>query len=128
MDDRLKPILEGLGDLKGTGIFQFSMIGYVIGIFVVIRKNIIREGLPLLFVGLIDLPIEWILIGASGRIVSHYLMVLLPVLSLCGINILGAILLAVILGHLNENKNIVFIRCHGDFYMGFICSIQEAGG
>jgi hypothetical protein len=93
----------------------------------VIRKNIIREGLPLLFVGLIDLPIEWILIGASGRIVSHYLMVLLPVLSLCGINILGAILLAVILGHLNENKNIVFIRCHGDFRMGFICSIQEAG-
>jgi hypothetical protein len=82
MEDRLKPILEGLGDLKGTGIFQFSMIGYVIGIFVVFRKNIIREGLPLLFVGLIDLPIEWILIGASGRIVSHYLMVLLPVLSL----------------------------------------------
>jgi hypothetical protein len=37
MEDRLKPILEGLGDLKGTGIFQFSMIGYVIGIFVVIR-------------------------------------------------------------------------------------------
>jgi hypothetical protein len=82
LSDRLKPIIEGLGDLKGTGLFQLSMIGYIIGVFVVFRKNIIRDGLPVLAVGLIDLPIEWILISTSGRIESQYLMTLLPVLAL----------------------------------------------
>jgi 4-amino-4-deoxy-L-arabinose transferase-like glycosyltransferase len=80
--DRLKPILEGLGDLKGVGIFQFAMIGYVIGLFVFFKKNILRDGLPLLAVGLIALPVEWILISIQGRIVSHYLTTLLPVLAL----------------------------------------------
>ena len=76
---RLKPILEGLGDLKGVGIFQFAMIGYIIGLFVLFKRNILRNGLPLLAVGLIALPVEWILISIQGRNVSHYLMTLLPV-------------------------------------------------
>jgi hypothetical protein len=82
MENRLKPILEGLGDLKGVGIFQFATIGYIIGLFVFFKKNILRNGLPLLAVGLIALPVEWILISIQGRIVSHYLMTLLPVLAL----------------------------------------------
>ena len=82
VEDRLKPILEGLGDLKGVGIFQFAMIGYIIGLFVFFKRNILRDGLPLLAVGLIALPVEWILIFIQGRIVPHYLMTLLPVLAL----------------------------------------------
>ena len=82
METHLKPILEGLGDLKGVGIFQFAMIGYIIGLFVLFKRNILRDGLPLLAVGLIALPVEWILISFQGRNVSHYLMTLLPVLAL----------------------------------------------
>ena len=80
--NRLKPILEGLGDLKGVGIFQFAMIGYLIGLFVFFKRTILRDGLPLLAIGLIALPVEWVLISIQGRIVSHYLMTLLPVLAL----------------------------------------------
>jgi hypothetical protein len=82
VETHLKPILEGLGDLKGVGIFQFAMIGYIIGLFVLFKRNILRDGLPLLAVGLIALPVEWILISIQGRNVSHYLMTLLPVLAL----------------------------------------------
>jgi hypothetical protein len=81
--DRLYPILYGVVALSETGLFPLAMIGYITGICLFISKrNSVRRWLPLLSVGLIDFPIELILVGTSGRTFRHYYMALLPVFSL----------------------------------------------
>ena len=79
---RLEPLIIGISPLTKVGLLQFSMIGYVIGLMLILfNKNIIGDWLPLLSVGLIALPIELILISTSGRIYPHYYMTFLPVLA-----------------------------------------------
>lgn len=80
--NRLQPILTSGELLTQTGLLQFSMIGYVIVLTMTYtNKNIFHDWSPLLFIGLIDVPIELILISVSGRTYLHYFITLLPTLS-----------------------------------------------
>jgi len=81
--NRLKPLLDGLAPLLKVGLLQFSMMGYVAGIILIFfKKSIIKDWSPLLLVGLIDLPIELLLISTSGKIFAQYYMTLLPSLAI----------------------------------------------
>mgnify|MGYP001601090622 CR=1 FL=1 len=80
---RQDSITNGLKLLTRTGLFQFSMIGYVAALLLTLfRKSSVEKALPLLFVGLINLPIELILIGIPRKSYPHYYMTLLPVLAI----------------------------------------------
>ncbi|MDO8754015.1 MAG: glycosyltransferase family 39 protein [Anaerolineales bacterium] len=80
---RQDSITNGLKFLTRAGLFQFSMIGYVAALILTLfRKSSVEKALPLLFVGLINLPIELILIGIPRKTYPHYYMTLLPVLVL----------------------------------------------
>ena len=80
---RLRPVLEGITPLTRAGLFQISLIGYVFTILLILyKKSVIREWIPLLSIGLINLPVELILVSTSGEIYPHYYMTMLPVLSL----------------------------------------------
>lgn len=74
-------IILGWVFLTRTGLFQFALVGYIIG-FIFYKKYITNPWFPLLSIGLIDLPIELAMVGASGRVYPHYYMTLLPSLSL----------------------------------------------
>jgi hypothetical protein len=79
---RLQPIAIGIKPLAIAGLFQFAGIGYLLGLLLIyFKKDVIRSWLPLLAIGLVDLPIELILISFSGRTYAHYYMTILPVLS-----------------------------------------------
>lgn len=81
--DRLKPVIIGITPLTTVGLLQFAGIGYLLGLLLILfRRNIIRGWLPLLVIGLFDLPIELIFISTSGRTYPHYYMTVLPVLAL----------------------------------------------
>ncbi len=80
---RWASFINGIKPLTRTGLFQFSIIGYVAALILTLfRKSPIEKALPLLFVGLINLPIELILINIPRRTYPHYYMTLLPVLAL----------------------------------------------
>ncbi|MGB7538105.1 MAG: glycosyltransferase family 39 protein [Anaerolineales bacterium] len=80
---RLKPIFTGIGSLTKPGLLQFGMIGALTVLILIFagKKNGPKIH-PLLLIGLLDLPIEFILLSASGRTYEHYYMVLLPALAL----------------------------------------------
>ncbi len=81
--NRLSPIIDGIKVLTSTGLFQVSLIGYLLAVILVLRnKSIIRNEVALLSIGLIDLPIELILVSSSGETYPHYYMTLLPSLAL----------------------------------------------
>lgn len=83
MESRLAPILDGISPLARTGLFQFSILGYVLTIILfVYQRDSVGTNMPLLTVGLIDLPIELVLISLSGNVFSHYYMTILPALCL----------------------------------------------
>jgi Dolichyl-phosphate-mannose-protein mannosyltransferase len=124
--ERLQPIIGGLGDLARVGLFQFSMVGYIIGAFVIFRKNILREGLPLVAVALIDLPLEWILISISGKVFSHYYMAILPVLSLfAGFTFWALISWLSSWGITNITKSFFLICVMGVFVWGTVDSYRK---
>ncbi|MDP2777735.1 MAG: glycosyltransferase family 39 protein [Anaerolineales bacterium] len=80
---RWASFINGIIPLTRTGLFQFSIIGYAAGLILILfRKSSIEKALPLLLVGLINLPIELILINIPRRTYPHYYMTLLPVLAL----------------------------------------------
>lgn len=81
---RLDMIEQGIRPLARTELFLFGAAGYVIAIANILlrRLSTTSASFPLLFAGLINLPIELILIGAPGRTFPHYYMTLLPVLAL----------------------------------------------
>ena len=69
--------------LVPTAIFYFSILGYFVGLILILfKKTATSEWLPLLPVGLIALPIELILVSISGRNYTHYYISMLPTLSL----------------------------------------------
>ncbi len=80
---RIGPILYAITPLASSGFFQFSMMGYVFSVIAVLfKRSAVREFLPILLIGLIDLPLELILLCSSGRSYVHYYMTILPVLAL----------------------------------------------
>lgn len=81
--DRLKPVIVGIKPLTTVSLLQFAGIGYMFGILLIYyKRDVIRSWLPLLVIGLVDLPIELILISISGHTYPHYYMTILPVLAL----------------------------------------------
>ena len=71
--DRLDTILKGVRPLMRAGLFQIAMVGCVIAIVMIIfRRKSLGSALPLLFIGLLALPIEFILIALPGRTFAHY--------------------------------------------------------
>lgn len=79
---RLQPAIAGIHWLTGTGLFQIAGIGYLLGLLLLLfKRNSIHYGFPLMAIALIDLPVELILISASGKMYQHYYMTILPVLS-----------------------------------------------
>ena len=68
--------------LLQTGMLQFAIVGYGIALIGWLSGTaLVRDHRPLLSIGLIGLPIEFLLIGLSGRSYAHYTMTLLPILS-----------------------------------------------
>ncbi len=82
LTSRLLAFLMGIAPLTKAGLMQFSAIGYGFGVLLIIFGKDFDRLKPLLLVGLIDLPIELIMIGLSGRAYPHYYMSLLPTLVL----------------------------------------------
>ena len=83
MATRLDSILNGIKPLTRTGLFQISLIGYVcVIILILLKRNSISKMRLLLFIGLLNLPIELMLIGISRKTYPHYFMTMLPVLAL----------------------------------------------
>lgn len=81
--NRIKPVTEGIAPLAAVGLLQFAGIGYVIGLLLIfVRKDVVHNWQPLLLIGLLDLPIELILVSISGRKYAHYYMTMLPILAI----------------------------------------------
>jgi hypothetical protein len=79
----IKPLVEGILPLTKAGLLQFAGIGYLIGLLLMsYKKPLIKDWLPILGIGLIDLPIELILLSVSGRTYPHYYISILPILAL----------------------------------------------
>jgi hypothetical protein len=77
------PLISGIKPLTSTGLLQISMIGYVFAVILILyNKSIFGKWLPFLLIGIIDLPIEFILVSVSGETYAHYYMAMLPVLSI----------------------------------------------
>jgi hypothetical protein len=83
LSSRLKPIIAGITPLTQVGLLQFAGIGYLLGLLLVcFKRDIVRSWLPLLVIGLFNLPIELLLISVSGKTYPHYYMTILPGLAL----------------------------------------------
>ena len=84
MAERLATIFKGIRPLTRAGLFQIALVGYVIAIGVLLfkRNSLDKTARLLLVIGLIALPIEFILIALPGRTFAHYYMTLLPILTL----------------------------------------------
>jgi hypothetical protein len=80
---RLDTLVRGIRPLTRAGLFQIAVTGYMIAIALVLfrRSSIMEKAFPLLLIGLLNLPIEIILIGLPGRTFPHYYMTLLPILA-----------------------------------------------
>lgn len=79
---RFKAIFTGIAPLTKTGFFQFALIGYVITLLWVKKKEWVFDNQSKIFwICLLDLPIEFFIIFASGNTYPHYYMSMLP--SLC---------------------------------------------
>lgn len=80
---RLRPVISGITPLTRTGLFPLALLGYTAAAFSLFRKTPMPTQLrSLLLIGLIGLPIELLLVSASGRTYPHYYMALLPILSI----------------------------------------------
>lgn len=80
---RLDTIIRGIRPLTRAGLFQVGLIGYGVALVLVIfRRSFLDKALPIVFIGLINLPVELLLIGLPGRTFPHYYMTVLPVLAL----------------------------------------------
>jgi dolichyl-phosphate-mannose-protein mannosyltransferase len=81
---RLWAATSGLKNVNEyTGLFQFSMLGYIFALtYLLTKKNESENQFPLLVIGIIALPIELMLVSISGRSFPHYYVTILPILSL----------------------------------------------
>jgi len=80
---RIEILIRGLRPLTRTGLLQFSMAGYVAAIiYILLKKDFADPPRKFLFIGLINLPIELLLIAIPKKTYPHYFMTLLPILAL----------------------------------------------
>lgn len=81
--ERVDTIVKGIRPLTRAGLFQTAVIGYVTSIVLLLfRRHSLADAKHLVFIGLLNLPLELMLIGLPGRTFAHYYMTLLPVLAL----------------------------------------------
>ena len=79
---RIDILIRGLRPLSNSWLLQFSVAGYVAAIlYILLKKNYAEPLKKLLFIGLINLPIELILIAIPQKTYPHYFMTLLPILA-----------------------------------------------
>ena len=80
---RLLSLLSGVKPLVSSGLLPIAMVGYIFtAVMVFARRSVFGKWLPLLVIGLIDLPIELVMVSISGNTFPHYFITLLPVLAL----------------------------------------------
>lgn len=78
----IKSIVFSPFPLLQTGLLQFAIVGYGIALIGWLSGTALFQGhRALLSIGLIGLPIEFLLVSLSGRSYAHYTMTLLPILS-----------------------------------------------
>lgn len=81
-DSRLSSALAGLRQLSRGGLPQLAFIGYGVALLWARFGRLPRpEWTALVVVGLIDLPLEVLLVNLSGRPFVHYYITLLPILA-----------------------------------------------
>lgn len=76
---RFNTLLRGLRPLTFTGLIQLGLLGYALALtFILSKKYLPKESVPVLAVVLIDLPIELFLVSITEKTYFHYYMTLLP--------------------------------------------------
>jgi hypothetical protein len=80
VQSRIDAILYGINYLSITGLFEIGVLGWLVGLILVVTKKLNADILPLMFVALLDFPFEIILVSVSGQSYSDYYLTLLPVL------------------------------------------------
>ncbi|HLO30812.1 MAG TPA: glycosyltransferase family 39 protein [Anaerolineales bacterium] len=81
---RLIPVfLKGFLYLRNGWVLYLSILGWLAGFsYVWLKRKAFAQIHPLVLVGLVNLPIEVILITISGRSILHYYLTPLPVMSI----------------------------------------------
>lgn len=81
--ERLDTLRKGIRPLTRAGLLQAAVVGYGIALLTLfLTKKSLEKAWLLLAIGLIALPLEFILITLPGRTFAHYYMTLLPTLAL----------------------------------------------
>jgi len=81
---RLIPVfLKGFLYLQNGWVLYLSILGWLVGVaYVWVKRKTFAEIHPLILIGLVNLPIEVILITVSGRSILHYYLTPLPVMAI----------------------------------------------
>lgn len=80
---RVDSILQGLKPLIRTRILPIALVGYVSAvIFLLFKRASVKEITPLLLIGLINFPIELVLIGTPRKTYPPYYITALPSLAI----------------------------------------------
>lgn len=81
---RLIPVfLKGFAYLSNGWVLYLSILGWLAGFgYVLLRRKHFIEINPLIFLALVNLPIEILLITISGRSILHYYLTPLPVMAI----------------------------------------------
>lgn len=80
---RLDALIKGLRPLTNSSLFPIAAAGYTAAVvYVLFHKTDSNGYKPLLITGLINLPLELLLIALPQKTYPHYFMTLLPVLAL----------------------------------------------
>lgn len=81
--DMIRLITKGLLYLKLGNVIYFTIIGWLASLALAWqhRRSWFFTLNPLIFIALIDFPIEVLMIGISGRAILHYYLTLLPAMA-----------------------------------------------
>lgn len=78
MQDRLIALGRGLIALQSTNLTGLALSGWGFGVLRALRRNLSGPLAPLIGIALLDLPIELLMVSASGKSFAHYYLALLP--------------------------------------------------
>ncbi len=83
LSDHLQSLYRGWLMLSTTDLTWFGLGGWIFALIALAfgRGKIADGFVPLLAIGLIDFPIEIVLVSLGGRLIPHYYITLLPVFS-----------------------------------------------
>jgi hypothetical protein len=76
--ERLIALGRGLVALLSTNLTGLALSGWGFGLLRALRRNLSGPLTPLVGVALLDLPVELLMVSASGRSFAHYYLALLP--------------------------------------------------